>query len=213
MSQCAERPQAPRAQENRETASRALGSQAPRHGPRGVSGPHHADLHLGGSQGRACGPSACWELWGQGSALECPGAEYPVYPVPLGRGSAAATAFPLRDLGRVSISLSHRAPDSVVSNLEIHVESVSGPLALSSEAEAAPLARAGLSDELAAPAPELTLLLFVRTWRVQTRLIEMRMRFPLDSGRADRRRTSVWHTVGFITLFIRANLGSRSKAH
>lgn len=114
----------------------------------------------------------------------------------------------MRDLGRVSISLPHRTPDSAVSNLESHVESVSGSLALSSEA-ARP---AGLSDENAPPAPEFTLLLFVRTWRVQTRLIEMRMRFPLDSGRADRRRTSVWRAVGFITLFIRANLGSRSKA-
>lgn len=30
-------------------------------GLREVSRPHHSDPHRGGSQGRACGPSACWE--------------------------------------------------------------------------------------------------------------------------------------------------------
>lgn len=74
-------------------------------GPREVSGAHHADPHRGGSQGRACGPSACWE----GRAGNCEvgsgraGAQEPSthrLPRPHGQRQCCCNSFPLEGLGK-----------------------------------------------------------------------------------------------------------------
>lgn len=163
-------------------------SQAPPLSHREHGGPPHTVPTMGAEP---------WQCWGPGSSM--PGALRwglnagwaACHPPPLwGRSRVRGGGigprlplqqlFPLRNLKRISIFLPNRASKLCCEQFG-NSRRVSGSLA------PAPKPVHILSCLMWTPhsRPELMLLLFVWTWWVQTRLIEMRMQFPLDNGRAD----------------------------